>query len=106
MSIEPTIAAENRREPWFRRLPVVSHFNKSVGLQRGMLVAGLVLTALFLLTAIFAPLIAPYGFSQISDAEGSFPAQQAPAAGTCSAPPSAATTCSPGLSGARRPPLW
>ncbi|KRE79871.1 ABC transporter permease [Arthrobacter sp. Soil763] len=78
MSIEPTIAAESRRDPWFRRLPVISHFNKSVGLQRGMLVTGLVLTGLFLLTAIFAPLIAPFGFSQISDAEGNFPAQQAP----------------------------
>lgn len=78
MSIEPTIAAEARRDPWYRRLPVVSHFNKSVGLQRGMLVTGLILTGLFLLTAIFAPLIAPFGFSQISDADGSFPAQQAP----------------------------
>ncbi|MBP1232029.1 peptide/nickel transport system permease protein [Arthrobacter sp. PvP102] len=66
------------RASWFRRLPVVSHFNKSVGLQRGMLVTGLVLTGIFLLTAILAPLIAPYGFSQISDADGGFPAQQAP----------------------------
>jgi peptide/nickel transport system permease protein len=57
---------------------VVSHFNKSVGLQRGMLVTGLVLTCIFLLTAILAPLIAPYGFSQISDVDGGFPAQQAP----------------------------
>ena len=32
------------RAPLFKRLPVISHFNKSVGLQRGMLVAGLVLT--------------------------------------------------------------
>lgn len=78
MSLEPTIAAENRRAPWFKRLPVVSHFNKSVGLQRGMLVAGLVLTGIFLLTAIFAPLLAPYGFSQLSDADGGFPAQQEP----------------------------
>lgn len=78
MSLEPTIAAENRREPWFRRLPVVSHFNKSVGLQRGMLVVGLILTAVFLLTAIFAPLLAPYGYSQLSDADGGFPAQEAP----------------------------
>ena len=73
--IEPI---KDPRGPWFRRLPVISHFNKSVGLQRGMLVAGLVLTAAFLLTAIFAPLIAPFGFSQISDADGGFPAQQAP----------------------------
>ncbi|WLQ06669.1 ABC transporter permease [Arthrobacter oryzae] len=73
-----TTAYKDPRASWFGRLPVVSHFNKSVGLQRGMLVTGLVLTAVFLLTAIFAPLIAPYGFSQISDADGGFPAQQAP----------------------------
>ena len=78
MSLEPTIEAENRRKPWFRRLPVVSHYNKSVGLQRGMLVGGLVLTAVFLLTAVFAPLLAPYGFSQLSDADGGFTAQEAP----------------------------
>ncbi len=50
----------------------------SVGLQRGMLVAGLVLTAAFLLTALLAPLIAPFGFAQISDAQGNFPTQQPP----------------------------
>ena len=43
-----------------------------------MLVAGLVLTALFLLTALFAPLLAPYGFNQLSDASGPFGAQQPP----------------------------
>ena len=30
--IEPI---KDPRGPWFRRLPVISHFNKSVGLQRG-----------------------------------------------------------------------
>ena len=39
----------------FGRLPVVHQLRQSVGLQRGMLVAGLVLTAVFLLVAIFAP---------------------------------------------------
>lgn len=78
MSIETTSIKDRQRGGWFGRLPVVSHFNRSVGLQRGMLVTGLVLTSLFLLTALFAPLIAPYGFSQISDADGGFPAQQAP----------------------------
>lgn len=68
----------NPRAPFYRRLPVVSHFQKSVGLQRGMLVAGLILTALFLLTACLAPLLAPYGYSQLADAEGNFPTQQAP----------------------------
>ncbi|MGP0222777.1 ABC transporter permease [Paenarthrobacter sp. NCHU4564] len=60
------------------RLPVVSHLRKSVGLQRGMLVAGVILTGLFLLTSILAPLLAPYGYSQLSDSSGSFPTQQAP----------------------------
>jgi peptide/nickel transport system permease protein len=72
---EPVV---NPRAPFYRRLPVVSHLQKSVGLQRGMLVAGLVLTALFLLTACFAPLLAPYGYSQLSDTDGNFPTQEAP----------------------------
>lgn len=68
----------NPRAAFYRRLPVVSHLQKSVGLQRGMLVAGLVLTAIFLLTACFAPLLAPYGYSQLADTDGNFPTQQAP----------------------------
>jgi peptide/nickel transport system permease protein len=75
---EVPVPVANPRAPFYRRLPVISHFNKSVGLQRGMLVTGLVLTGIFLLTALVAPLIAPYGFSQLSDAEGSFPTQQPP----------------------------
>src|SRR6478735_9117170 len=39
----PVEATVDRRAPLFKRLPVISHFNKSVGLQRGMLVAGVVL---------------------------------------------------------------
>ena len=46
------------------RLPVISHLRQSVGLQRGMLITGLVLTGTFVLVAVFAPLIAPYGFAQ------------------------------------------
>jgi peptide/nickel transport system permease protein len=60
------------------RLPVVHQLRQSVGLQRGMLVTGLVLTALFIFTAIFAPLIAPYGFAQLRDLEGPFGSQQPP----------------------------
>ncbi|MCT9870128.1 ABC transporter permease [Paenarthrobacter aurescens] len=66
------------RQPLFSRLPVISHLKKSVGLQRGMLIVGVVLSGLFILTSIFAPLLAPYGYSQLSDASGSFPTQQAP----------------------------
>jgi len=60
------------------RLPIVSHYRQSVGLQRGMLVGGLVLTGIFLLTALFAPLLSPYGYSQLRGANGAFGAQQAP----------------------------
>lgn len=63
-----------KREPLLRRLPVVSHLRKSVGLQRAMLVIGIILTAIFLLTAAFASVLAPYGFSQ------HFATQQPPSA--------------------------
>ena len=67
-----------RRVSLWRRLPVVHQLRQSVGLQRGMLIAGLTITALFLLTAIFAPVLAPYGFAQLKDANGNFGAQQPP----------------------------
>jgi peptide/nickel transport system permease protein len=70
-------AAPTRRRSW-RRLPVVHQLRQSVGLQRGMLVAGLVLMALFVLTALLAPLLAPYEFGQLRDADGPFGAQQPP----------------------------
>lgn len=62
------------------RLPVVHQLRQSVGLQRGMLIAGLVLTSLFVLVAIFAPLIAPFGFAQLRDIAGPFGSQQPPSA--------------------------
>ena len=65
------------RTVW-RRLPVVRQLHQSVGLQRGMLVAGLIITGLFALVAIFAPLLAPYGFSQLKDENGNFGAQIPP----------------------------
>ena len=52
------------------RLPVIHQLRQSVGLQRGMLVAGLVLTGIFLLCALLAPWIAPYSYSQVSGADG------------------------------------
>ncbi|PWC04338.1 ABC transporter permease [Agromyces badenianii] len=62
------------------RLPVVHQLRQSVGLQRGMLVAGLVMLVVFVLSAIFAPLLAPYGFAQRADADGAFGTQQPPSA--------------------------
>jgi peptide/nickel transport system permease protein len=69
---------EPRKKPLLDRLPVSSHIRQSVGLQRTMLLAGVVLCGVFVLAAVFAPLLAPYGYSQISDAAGSFPAQAEP----------------------------
>lgn len=43
-----------------------------------MLVAGLAIVALLLLTALLAPLLAPFGFGQLSDENGNFGAQQPP----------------------------
>ncbi|QDW61507.1 ABC transporter permease [Oerskovia sp. KBS0722] len=68
-----------RRLSW-GRLPVVHQLRQSVGLQRGMLVAGLVITALFVLTALAAPWLAPYGFSQLRSGDVLFGAQQPPSA--------------------------
>ena len=62
-----------------KRLPIVSHLRQAVGLQRGMLIAGLVICAIVLLAAALAPLIAPYGYAQMAYEEGGrFGAQQAP----------------------------
>jgi len=62
------------------RLPVIHQLRQSVGLQRGMLITGLVVTGLFLFTAAFAPLLAPYGFAQLRGDDGLFGAQQPPSA--------------------------
>lgn len=64
----------------WKRLPIISQLRQSVGLQRGMLIAGLVLTGLFVVTAIFAPILAPYGFSQLRDESGAFGTTQPPSA--------------------------
>ena len=78
MSVETTPTVQPARPAWWKRLPVVHQLRQSVGLQRGMLVAGLVITSIFLLTAIFAPLLAPFGYGQLRDDSGTFGAQQPP----------------------------
>jgi peptide/nickel transport system permease protein len=79
-AVATTTSILSSRRPRWKSLPVISHLRQSVGLQRGMLVSGLVICAVLLLTAIFAPLIAPYGYAQLSDESGSFGAQQPPSA--------------------------
>jgi peptide/nickel transport system permease protein len=77
-TVVPAPAAPGRRRRSWRKLPVVHQVRQSVGLQRGMLVAGLVLTGVFVFTAVFAPLLAPYEFGQLRDGDGPFGAQQHP----------------------------
>ena len=74
--LEPVITPDHG--PRWHRLPIVHQLRSSVGLQRAMLVAGLVLTGLFVLGAIFAPLIAPYSWAQLRDGHGLFGAQLPP----------------------------
>ena len=80
LAAESAAVAATARAPWYLRLPVVSHLRRSVGLQRGMLVAGVVIVAVLLLSAVAAPLIAPYGFSQTAADGTPFGTQQPPSA--------------------------
>ena len=45
-------------------------YRQSHGVARFMLITGTVLTTVMVLTALFAPIIAPYGFNQVADADG------------------------------------
>ncbi|MFG6492798.1 ABC transporter permease [Microbacterium sp. P03] len=74
----PGAVLTSRRIPLRDRLPIVSHLRRSVGLQRTMLVIGLVIMVVFLLTAIFAPWIAPYSFAQQAVDGVKFGTQQPP----------------------------
>ena len=70
----------SKKPSFWAKLPIVKQLRVAVGWQKGMLITGLVLCAFFLIVALFAPIIAPYGYAQIKDANGSFPAQAAPSA--------------------------
>ncbi|HEX6327139.1 MAG TPA: ABC transporter permease [Jiangellaceae bacterium] len=45
-------------------------YRQSHGIARFMLITGTVLTTVMVLTALFAPIIAPYGFNQVAEADG------------------------------------
>src|ERR671932_823904 len=77
MATAAPVGTPARKKSW-RGLPLVKQVRQSVGLQRGMLLAGLVLTGVFVLTAVFAPLLAPYEYNQLRDADGPFGAQAHP----------------------------
>ncbi|WP_063054656.1 ABC transporter permease [Nocardia salmonicida] len=63
-----------------RRLPGAELLSKTSGLQRVTLVTGLVLVAVFVFVAAFAPLLAPYGLAQNSADGVAFVPQQGPSA--------------------------
>lgn len=83
-TVAPASVASDTRRPFRRplraRIPFQAQVSQAVGLQRGMLLAGLTILAVFVLVAIVAPLLAPYGYAQLSDDSGNFGAQQAPSA--------------------------
>lgn len=71
-------AISPRKVPLLDRIPVISHLRQSVGLQRGMLVFGLILSTVFVVVALFAQWIAPYSWAQQSVDGQSFGTQQPP----------------------------
>jgi peptide/nickel transport system permease protein len=62
------------------RIPGVAAMRATSGFQRGMLVFGLAMVLIFVVLAVFAPEIAPYGFDQTGVGAKTFPTQAAPSA--------------------------
>jgi peptide/nickel transport system permease protein len=61
------------------RLPhVLQPVAQTRGVPRWILISGVVIVAFFVILAIFAPLIAPYGFDQVSADGARFPKQASP----------------------------
>ena len=56
-------------------------FTETTGLARWMLVVGVLVTAVFVICAIFAPWLAPYGFAQSSAHGVEFPKLGSPQLG-------------------------
>ncbi|WP_243854797.1 ABC transporter permease [Canibacter zhoujuaniae] len=62
----------------WHNLPLIKQYRMSVGWQRFMLTVGLALVGLFVVVAVFAPLLAPYSHNQLSNENGSFGSLSAP----------------------------
>jgi peptide/nickel transport system permease protein len=62
------------------RIPGLNAMRATSGFQRGMLLAGGIIVAFFVVLAVFAPLIAPYGFNDASSGGVDFQTLQAPSA--------------------------
>lgn len=62
-TLEVPVAVEPPTRGW--RIPGLALLRSTHGLQRVMLLIGVTIVAIFLLTALFAPLLAPYPFAEI-----------------------------------------
>lgn len=80
MSTEVVLTQVDAGRPHRRGFPGLAFVRSTSGVQRATLIVGLVLMAMFLLAAVFAPLLAPYDFSQTSNDSGEFARQAAPSA--------------------------
>lgn len=80
MSTSTIPTATVHRERGWHSWPLIKELRQSIGLQRGMLIAGLVLVAAFCLVALFAPILAPYSYNTLSGPDGDFGSLQPPSA--------------------------
>ena len=58
------------RRPRKPRFGMLVALRQTGGVQRGMLIAGAIITGIFVLLAVFAPFIAPYGFNDVTNSAG------------------------------------
>ncbi|QIM17171.1 ABC transporter permease [Leucobacter insecticola] len=77
MTTEALLTAPRVERGW-HAWPLIKQLRQSIGLQRGMLIVGLILVSVFVITALFAPLLAPYSFSALSGPDGDFGSLQQP----------------------------
>jgi peptide/nickel transport system permease protein len=80
MSTDVVLSDVPPTRPHRRGFPGVAFVKSTSGLQRVTLIVGLALMVGFVIAALFAPILAPYGFSQTSDAGADFARQAAPSA--------------------------
>jgi peptide/nickel transport system permease protein len=57
---------------------MVAEVRRARGVPKWLLYGGIAIVVFFVILAVFAPLIAPYGFNQVETAAGHFPKQHAP----------------------------
>ncbi len=60
------------RKNWKRFIPFYTPLSRAVGLQKGMLVVGISIMVIFVVVAILAPMLAPYGYADLRGPDGPF----------------------------------